>query len=244
MDPLSNFEILPQPDEFSCGPTCLHAIYRYYGESLPLQKVIRSIPSLKTGGTLDVFLANHALEHGYKTTIYTYNLRVFDPSWFGPEKVDLAECLRLQQVQKEIPKLRTATRGYLRYLELGGRILFEDLTPALIRRFLTQSIPILTGLSATYLYRSPREFGPLDEYDDIRGAPSGHFVVLYGYDKDTREVLIADPFNPNPFFEGLYYRVNIDRVICSILLGTLTYDANLLIIEPRRKRPRTHHGSD
>jgi len=244
MDDLTTFEILPQPDQFSCGPTCLHAIYRYFGDPIPLEKVIRGIPSLKTGGTLDVFLANHALERGYKTTIYTYNLKVFDPTWFTTQGVDIASRLKTQLAHKAAQKLRTATRGYVRYLELGGLLRFEDLTAALIRRYLTQSVPILTGLSATYLYRCPREFGPKDDYDDVRGVPSGHFVVLYGYDKENREVLIADPFNPNPFFEGLYYRVNIDRVICSILLGIVTYDANLLIIEPRRKRTRAHHGRD
>ncbi len=32
--------------------------------------------------------------------------------------------------------------------------------------------------------------------------------------------------------------VNIDRVICSILLGVLTYDANLLIIQPAKEKRR------
>ena len=31
---------LPQPDETTCGPTCLHAIYRYWGDREPLQSVI------------------------------------------------------------------------------------------------------------------------------------------------------------------------------------------------------------
>ena len=34
---------------------------------------------LDQGGTLDVFLANHALQRGYKATILTYNLDLFDP---------------------------------------------------------------------------------------------------------------------------------------------------------------------
>jgi len=33
-------EILPQPDDFTCGPTCLHALYRYFGENLRLEQVI------------------------------------------------------------------------------------------------------------------------------------------------------------------------------------------------------------
>src|SRR5262249_1472255 len=31
-------DILPQPDDFTCGPTCLHAIYRYLGDEVPLDK--------------------------------------------------------------------------------------------------------------------------------------------------------------------------------------------------------------
>ena len=59
---------------------------------------------------------------------------------------------------------------------------------------------------------------------------------MCGYDKETREVLVADPLQKNPLSETNQYIVSIDRVIGAILLGILTYDANLLIIEPRRKR--------
>ncbi len=93
--------------------------------------------------------------------------------------------------------------------------------------------PIITGLSATYLYRTAREYGPGDEYDDVRGEPSGHFVLLCGYDRPKRTVLVADPLLENPISPDLYYEVGIDRLVGSILLGILTYDANLLIIEPR-----------
>jgi hypothetical protein len=242
---MRKIEMLPQPDDFSCGPTCLHAIYRFYGDTLPLSKIIKGIPSLKSGGTLDVFLANHALERGYAATIYTYNLKLFDPTWFKSNVIELSKKLQAQfEYKAEVPRFRMATRGYLEYLNLGGRLRFEDLTSSLIRRYLIRNIPILTGLSATYLYRSPREFGPDDRYDDIRGEPSGHFVVLYDYDRETREVSIADPFNPNPFFGGYYYRVKIERVICSILLGIVTYDANLLIIEPKGSRTLISHDGN
>jgi len=69
--------------------------------------------------------------------------------------------------------------------------------------------------------------------DDIRGEPVGHFVVLTGYRRDTREILIADPFKANPLVGSRYYAVNVQRLIGSILLGIMTYDANLLVIEPK-----------
>ncbi len=225
--------MLPQPDEVTCGPTCLHAVYRYFGDEMPLQQVIREVPHLDEGGTLAVHLACHALRRGYGASIYTYNLQVFDPTWFLPGAPDIRHRLAAQFKSKQGKKLGVATQAYLEYLDRGGQLRFEDLTASLIRRYLNRGIPILTGLSATYLYRSAREKGPRMDYDDILGEPSGHFVVLCGYDREERSVLVADPLLPNPVSETNHYVVNIDRLVCSILLGILTYDDNLLIIKPR-----------
>lgn len=229
-------DILPQPDDFTCGPTCLHALYRYFGETLPLERVIAEVPMLEGGGTLDVLLANHALARGYSARVYTYNVQMFDPTWFNGRRNDLAQRLRLQMEHKDSQRLRVATEAYLLFLERGGELRFEELTSALIRKYLSREVPILTGLSATYLYGTAREYGPEGRPDDVRGRPAGHFVVLCGYDRETREVLVADPLHTNPLSRTNQYMVGIERVICAILLGILTYDANLLIIEPRDTR--------
>lgn len=240
METRLSLDILPQPDELTCGPTCLHAVYRYYGENLSLDQVIAEVPMLEGGGTLGVWLACHALERGYRVTTYTYKLQLFDPSWFFPDAPDIVERLAAQLEVKADPRLHTATRAYLEYFRLGGQLKLADLTPALIRRYLKKKTPILTGLSATFLYRSPREFGENCDYDDVRGEPSGHFVVLCGYDRQTREILIADPLMANPLGAGQKYRKQINRVINAILLGVLTYDGNLIIIEPPQKRKKAH----
>ncbi len=230
------FEITRQPDLASCGPTCLHAVYRYLGDHLPLSQVIEEAHSLESGGTLDVFLAIHALRRGYAACIYTYNILVFDPTWFVAPGIDIVDKLRQQAAFKQDPRLQVATAGYLKFLELGGELRFRDLTPQLIRGYLSRGIPIITGLSSTYLYRSPREYGPQDDDDDIRGEPAGHFVVLSGYDRERRAVLISDPLLPNPVAVSHEYAVGVDRVLGSILLGILTYDANLLIIQSKQRR--------
>ena len=64
-------KILPQPDETTCGPTCLHAVYRYWGDDEQLDSVITRTGKLEHGGTFAVFLACDALRKGYKATIYT-----------------------------------------------------------------------------------------------------------------------------------------------------------------------------
>ncbi len=67
----------------------------------------------------------------------------------------------------------------------------------------------------------------------MRGTPCGHFVVLCGYDKKNRRVVVADPHRQNPLSRNNYYKVGSNRLINAIMLGVLTYDANLLIIQPK-----------
>ena len=225
-------EMLAQPDEVTCGPTCLHAIYRYWGSEESLEDVIARTRRLDHGGTLAVFLGCDALRRGYSATLYTFNLNLFDPTWFR-RGVDLAERLRRQAEFKPDPRLAHATAGYLEFLELGGRVRFTDPTRTLVRGLLRRRLPLLAGLSSTFLYRAPREYGPDDRPDDLRGEPAGHFVVLCGYDRRERKVQVADPYEPHPHGPNRRYWISIDRVIGAILLGVVTYDANLLVITPR-----------
>ncbi len=231
-------DILRQPDNVTCGPTCLHAVYRYYHDEIPLETVIRETPQLEDGGTLAVLLGQHALSRGYRATIYTYNLQVFDPTWFLPGGPDLVERLYAQMEVKSSPRLHVASHAYIDFLQAGGKIVMRDLTANLLRRYLNRDVPVLAGLSSTYLYGCSREIAATCEPDDVAGVAAGHFVVLCGYDRRRRKVLVADPYLPNLAGLAHYYEVTLDRLVCAIMLGVLTYDANLLIIEPGRRARR------
>jgi hypothetical protein len=239
--PLS-IDILPQPDDVTCGPTCLHAVYRFWGDDLPIEQIMAELRPQRGPGTLAVLLAQHALQRGYKATLYVYALDVFDPTWFRPG-VDVAQKLRDQMGVKTDEQLHFESREYLRFLEMGGELRYEELNPGLIRRLLDPGAPVLTGLSATYLYGCSREVthAPRSFYDDVRGQGTGHFVILYGYHPETREVLVADPLRENPRFGDQHYSVGVHRLVGAIMLGVLTYDGNLLVLEPpqghRRPRP-------
>lgn len=227
-----HLDLSGQPTDTSCGPTCLQGIYQHYGDPMDLQQLIEEIPSLENGGgTLAVHLGNHALKRGYRARMYTYNLAVFDPTWFKDEakglSAKLTESLHLRRDRKR----RQAIKAYLEFLSLGGEIRMKDLSVKLLKKYLTKKKPILTGLSSTYLYQSPREIEETTDYDDLKGEPSGHFMILCSYDKEMREAWVADPYHDNPS-GSLYYSVCLDRLVNAILLGVLTYDANLLVIEP------------
>jgi hypothetical protein len=231
--------ILPQPDETTCGPTCLHSVYRYWNDEEKLEDVISRTGRLELGGTFAVFLACDALRKGYRATIYTYNLNVFDPTWFVRSGVDIYERLQQQREFKPDYRLQQATKGYLEFLRLGGRLRLKDLSRGLIHGMLRRKQPILTGLSSTYLYRVPREYGPNDKPDDVRGLPAGHFVVVAGYDLERGKVLVMDPYQQNPYSQSHEYWIGIDRVLGAILLGIVTHDANLLVIQPRHTSPKS-----
>lgn len=228
-----NFDISSQPDDVTCGPTCLHALYRYYKDDISLKQVIKEVKQLKNGGTLAVMLGNHALKRGYKATIYTYNLNLFDPSWFRHPNKKIIQFLKQQmEFKHKRRKLQISSKAYIQFLESGGEVLYGDLDEKLIKSFLKKSTPILTGLSATFLYGTAREVPQFNIYDSIKGEPAGHFVVISGYDEDKNCVYLADPMTPNPIGKGSVYSVSFTRLINSIMLGIVTYDANLLIIQP------------
>lgn len=225
-------DIQPQPTETTCGPTCLQAVYGFHGRPMPLRRVINEVSALPGGGTFMAYLGSHSLTRGFRATIYTWNLRVFDPTWFSDRAQLLERLERRIAAKKKDTRLALVGRAYSSFLAAGGRVRYCDLNRALLRTLLHSGTPVISGLSATYLYGTAREYGPDDQPDDIRGEPAGHFVVLSGYRRADRTLRVSDPYLPNPVSPSPEYWLHIDRVINAILLGTLTYDANLLLIDP------------
>jgi hypothetical protein len=229
-----DIDVLGQPDDATCGPTSLHSVYRYYGDDISLEQVIQEVHKFEDGGTLAVWLGTHALSRGYDALVYTCNLQLLDPSWFVTPNVDLVQKLQEQLKWKSDDKLVRTSHAFIDFIQKGGKLRLEDVTRDVLRKWLSQGYPILTGLSSTFLYRAPREVPPAQVPDDVSGLPTGHFVILCGYDRHKKTVTVADPLTQNPYSLSRKYDVHIDRVICSILLGVLTYDANFLIIKPKQ----------
>lgn len=228
-------QIRQQPDDVSCGPTCLQGVYDFYGMHLTLDEVISSVRRVDHGGTLGVLLGLDALERGFSATLLTYNLDVFDPSWFGSPPKDLLPLLKRQLKHKTDPRLASAIEAYIEFLEAGGDVRHRELTPELLASIVRRGSPPITGLSATYLYGCQREVydGTKSQFDDVRGEPVGHFVVVSGVDRNTGKFRISDPSSDNPFHESGTYWVSPHRLIGAIFLGVTTYDGNLLLIQPR-----------
>lgn len=218
-----------QPDDESCGITCLQAIYNHYGVDTTLEGLKKAIEHWQTGGTVSVNLARNALAMGFAAEIYTYNVKIFDPTWKRLSPKDLEKKLKLRQRRIRSKKQKKVIGFYLDYLRKGGTLRFDDLDEALFDRLFQEHKPIICGLSATYLYQSMRET-PDNHEDDIVGQPVGHFVVVSGWDGASRTVTISDPLRKNPFSETGIYHLPFTRFSNAVMLGILTYDENLLVI--------------
>lgn len=232
-----NVKILPQPDDVTCGPTSLHAIYHHYGYQISLHRLISEIEMLEGGGTLGVFLGLDALKRGFDATIHSVNLEIFDPTWVNLSMEALADKLRQEYAAKHRAKLRVAIKAYLRFIELGGIVSLKDFKPGLFDRYFKKNVPLIAGVSTTFLYQSKREYTNSDNmsvFDDIHGDPMGHFVVVYS-ENEEKKFLIADPDCTNPIAHDHYYAVERNRLVHSILLGILTYDSLILAVQPKKK---------
>jgi len=227
---------IQQPDEVTCGPTCLRKVYAFYGAEQSLEEVLGSLERNEDGGTLAVFLGMAAMKNGYRARIYTYDLQIFDPTWSDLPREALTQKIRARFPYLKDEKRHRAADAYMRFLEAGGDLAFDELTPALLKSIIDRGHPILAGLSATHLYRFPRE--RYDEElgahvdDDVRGEPTGHFVVISGYDQWGRRLVVLDPSEHVPVSANGRVVVDSERLINSILLGDVTYDAVLLEVWP------------
>jgi hypothetical protein len=227
-----------QPDDVTCGPTALQKVYDFYGMPMEFEDVLQSIERNEDGGTLAVFLGMAALRRGLRARIYTYDLQIFDPTWHALGRDALVAKIRDRFPHLRDPRRKGAAVAYVRFLEMGGDLAFDDLTPSLLKQIIDRGHPILAGLSATYLYGFARERWDADEGgfvdDDVAGEPTGHFIVISGYSKWGRSLTVLDPLrHAGPAghagtVEDGRVVVGADRLINAILLGDATYDAVLL----------------
>lgn len=239
--------IKTQPNDETCGPTSLHAVYNYFGYDFPLMSLIDEVASIPSGGTITPNLGIHALENDFSALIYVYNINIFDPTWFFPKPLSMQQLkdrLHQQTQYKQDRRLLEATQKYIDFIDRGGEIVYHDLTKDVFKLYFSKKLPIITALSATYLYQTAREIDVGNgkaAYHDLKGSPTGHFVVLCDYDDKNRRIIVADPHRENPISNDNYYKVSSRRLINAIMLGVLTFDANLLIIQPNRQANETHH---
>jgi hypothetical protein len=175
----------------TCGPSSLQQVMAYYGKKMKLGDIIKDIPMFMDGTYL-AYLAKYAMEAGFKPLIITYNVDIFDPTWFRLSRKSLIKKLRSRsRIRKLDINIRRGCKSYVDYLESGGKLSFNFTTTEIIKKYLKKKRPIIVRLSSTILHDRKRLDLNKDKRDDISGSPGFHFVVVSGY--KNGKFLIVDP---------------------------------------------------
>lgn len=220
-----------QPDDTTCGPSCLAQVAASFGVQASVPDLVAGLTRLQHGGTLGVFLALRAMDLGFRAAVYPMGLKVFDPTWWDLDPAALVERLHRRRAAVSTAIDREVIDAWIRFIEQGGAVRFEELTPGLMCAIINRGHPIICGLNVTWLYRESREQDD-GRPDDIGGEQVGHFVTIAGYGASGANFDIRDPHWEAPFGVDGHYRVDVHRLIHAILIGDRTRDAVLVEIWP------------
>jgi hypothetical protein len=188
---------------YSCIPACSQSVFGYYGESIVQKEIMEVSENPKLGIAL-VEAGIFSLKRNYKPLIITNNINIFDPTWF---KLDSSKLkLNLNERAKFVDDLNQfMIDKYIQFLNLGGEINFETISPALFKKYLSMKVPIIMELASTFLYKLAKSSHPGGFDDAIRGQIEGHGVVMAGFNKKD-EFLIIDPnLKKSPSKTGVYW---------------------------------------
>jgi hypothetical protein len=106
-------------------------------------------------------------------------------------------------------------------LESGVELDIKIPSEKILIEYLKRSIPPIITLSYNVLHDYKRKLN--DKLDDVRGLPTGHYVVVSGY--DSKKFIVTDPFNGT-------LKVPKEKLIFSwFLLGGW-----ILIVEPKKAK--------
>ncbi|MBN1900523.1 hypothetical protein JW926_04265 [Candidatus Sumerlaeota bacterium] len=217
-----------QPDDISCGLSCLKMVLDYYDQEQDMQALSEICPPLYDIGLFDSQLGKTAIDLGFDVTIYTYNYRIFHPIWNRLHLSDLIGKLVIKQACAMTPHQALSARHYIEYLQKGGELLFYPLSKELILAHLDQEIPVIAALDMSFLYDCVAFY---DEFSEYRAT---HFVIIHGYDPKRNVFHVCDPWHSIPIpHENGRYAVDADRVINAIFLGQDRNDSSLIVIRKK-----------
>lgn len=201
---------------FNCIPACLQQVFSYYNRQLTQEDITRGLEYPKRGMSLPA-AASFAQQQGFGTAIVTNNIQIFDPVWFSSASKELTENLKKRR--KFVDEYnQSLIDDLIEYLDLNGRIDFSTICDDLIRKYLSQDIPIIMELASTFLYKKSKSTEPGTFNDPIKGTVEGHGIVIAGFDQEKFKIIDPDTRN-NPYDDsGIYWISSKDLLMSFAIL--------------------------
>jgi len=209
---------------YSCIPACLQEVFGFYKKHISQEKIMGSSLNPKLGMSIPE-AGIFAGKDGFTSLIIVNNIEIFDPTWFNLDEKKLTENLKLRRhyVNKYYKYLIDL---YLKYIRSGGKIKFDTIGVDLLKKYLSQNVPIIMELASTFLYKKAKSRKPGSFNEPFDGEIEGHGVVVAGFDKNKFKIVDPNTKN-NPYNRNGVYWVGSDELLASF--GILEGKSLLLI---------------
>ncbi len=199
----------------SCGPVCVQNIYEHFGMIKTLQQINADLNITPETVTFMSQLARTLHFHGLQTRIHTCN-----PHYLTYEWKNLNEGQLIEKIKKWITHVRghnwmTDCIQFLFYLQEGGKVTIENVSATLIDSILEKGNVVLCCVEDSWLWEKRKIVGSQD-FDDIKGQGTGHFITVYG--SEGNEYLLSDPYPTNLKGKNGLYKTSKEHLLTCILM--------------------------
>ncbi len=157
-------------------------------------------------GTWSPYIGIYAMKLGYNVEIFTYDVSLFDPTWFNLSNKSLIKKLKIAIKKIKDKDKKFGVRGYIDFLREGGKLTFKIPTKKILIKFLKKKIPPMAFVNSTAYYKRKRKdfkAGKRSEFGEV----GGHCIVISGY--KNGKFIVTDP----NYFKGGIYEVPEDKLI-------------------------------
>lgn len=214
----------------ACGPICLLNIYAYLQIPLTLDTILNELNITQADLTWLPQLARNCLAHQLETIILSSNPFTVSFSWKDKTKEELITLLKAWLTHNSNDNWLKEVLFTLFYLEEGGNIKIVDLSTAILDDYLDNGYVLLSCLEESWLW-GKRKIIDKAEFDDIKGHTRGHFVVVYG--KEKNNYLISDPYPTGMEKRDGLYAIDKQKLLVSTLVWNHEFLAVRKHVNPR-----------
>jgi len=219
-----------------CVQASASQILSYYGIKKSIAEVKKEVPVYinsegKPLGSSLGHIASYFLQLGFKVTLHSVDIEIFDRSWKDLDNQAFIRKLKerrkyLKHARYEEEALDLVVDGYIQFLAKEGKINFPVVDQDYLYKLLKEG-PIYTILSYNFLNQVSKYKFTEDKpvQDSIAGSPSTHAVVISGYKQGRFEIT-----DPDYEFGGKKL-INPSQIIGAFYLAETDFDPLLVTLE-------------
>ena len=207
----------------TCGPVCLLNIYKEIGIETDLKTILKELKINDKTTTYPAQLGTHLLSKGLNPILINSTPQTVSPSWENLSEKDVTAKLEQWIKINKKNKWLKSVKWLISYLKKGGKLKIADLTTSLIDRYLNEGYKVICCLEESWIW-GERKIEEKAVFDDIKGSPRGHFIILYSH--TGNEYLVSDPFPTGMKNKEGLYKLNKDK----LLVATLVWSGQIVAV--------------